>query len=127
MEQLFDIRLLAALLIAAVIAYYVAAYIKEYTIVFFCIFGKAKENPAGLLVCLAWLLCWWAAYILVLAAPLVFLQALLFIVPWWTVAAVVASAGGCAGCGLGKADSSIIDRIAKVANYIIAGFKDKIK
>ena len=40
---------------------------------------------------------------------------------------VLASAGGCAGCGLGKADSSTIDRIAKVANYIIAGFKDKIK
>ena len=36
---------------------------------------------------------------------------------------VLASAGGCSGCGLGKADSNIIDRIAKIANYIIAGFK----
>ena len=41
--------------------------------------------------------------------------------------AVLASAGGCSGCGMGKANSSIIDRIANVANYIIAGFRDKIK
>jgi len=40
---------------------------------------------------------------------------------------VLATPGGCAGCGLGKADSSIIDRIADVAVYIIAGFRDKIK
>lgn len=40
---------------------------------------------------------------------------------------VLATPGGCSGCGMGKADSSIIDRIAKVANYIIAGFRDKIK
>lgn len=40
---------------------------------------------------------------------------------------VLASAGGCSGCGMGKADSSVMDRIANVATYIIAGFKDKIK
>jgi hypothetical protein len=40
---------------------------------------------------------------------------------------VLAAPGGCAGCGLGKADSNIIDRIAGVATYIIAGIKDKIK
>jgi len=36
---------------------------------------------------------------------------------------VLASGGGCSGCGMGKADSNIIDRIAGVVNYIIAGFK----
>jgi len=40
---------------------------------------------------------------------------------------VLAAPGGCAGCGLGKADSNLFDRIASVAKYIIAGFKDKIK
>jgi len=40
---------------------------------------------------------------------------------------VLATPGGCSGCGMGKADSSIIDRIAYVVDYIIAGFKDKIK
>ncbi|MFH0955784.1 MAG: hypothetical protein V1801_01035 [Candidatus Falkowbacteria bacterium] len=40
---------------------------------------------------------------------------------------VLATPGGCAGCGMGKADSSVIDRIARVAGYIIAGFRDKIK
>lgn len=38
---------------------------------------------------------------------------------------VLAAPGGCAGCGMGKADSNIIDRIANVAVYIIAGFKKK--
>lgn len=38
---------------------------------------------------------------------------------------VLAAPGGCAGCGLGKADSNLFDRIAGVANYIIAGFRDK--
>jgi hypothetical protein len=40
---------------------------------------------------------------------------------------ILASAGGCSGCGLGKADSNLFDRIAGVTSYIIAGFKDKIK
>lgn len=40
---------------------------------------------------------------------------------------VLASAGGCYGCGLGKADSNLLDRIASVAVYIIAGIRDKIK
>lgn len=40
---------------------------------------------------------------------------------------VLAAPGGCAGCGMGKADSNIIDRIASIADYIIAGFRDKIK
>lgn len=41
--------------------------------------------------------------------------------------AVLASVGGCSGCGMGKADSNVMDRIADVASYIIAGFRDKIK
>lgn len=40
---------------------------------------------------------------------------------------VLATPGGCSGCGLGKADSSLMDRIANVTKYIIAGFRDKIK
>jgi len=40
---------------------------------------------------------------------------------------VLAAPSGCAGCGLGKADSNLFDRIASVTKYIIAGFKDKIK
>ena len=40
---------------------------------------------------------------------------------------VLATPGGCAGCGLGKADSSLFDRIAGIVTYIIAGFRDKIK
>ena len=40
---------------------------------------------------------------------------------------VLASPGGCSGCGMGKADSNLFDRIAGVVSYIIAGFKDKIK
>lgn len=37
---------------------------------------------------------------------------------------VLATPGGCSGCGLGKADSNVLDRIAKIADYIIAGFKN---
>lgn len=40
---------------------------------------------------------------------------------------VLATPGGCSGCGLGKADSNLFNRIAAVTSYIIAGFKDKIK
>ncbi len=40
---------------------------------------------------------------------------------------VLATPGGCSGCGMGKADSSLLDRIANITNYIIAGFRDKIK
>jgi len=36
---------------------------------------------------------------------------------------VLATPGGCAGCGMGKADSNLFNRIANVAVYIIAGFK----
>lgn len=37
---------------------------------------------------------------------------------------VLATPGGCSGCGMGKADSSVLDRIANIAVYIIAGFKN---
>jgi hypothetical protein len=37
---------------------------------------------------------------------------------------VLAAPGGCAGCGLGKADSSLFDRIAGIVKYIIAGIKE---
>ncbi|MFA6306644.1 MAG: hypothetical protein WCV70_01905 [Patescibacteria group bacterium] len=40
---------------------------------------------------------------------------------------VLATPGGCSGCGMSKADSNLLDRIVKVADYIIAGFRDKIK
>jgi len=40
---------------------------------------------------------------------------------------VLATPGGCSGCGMGKADSNLLDRIANIAVYIIAGFRDKIK
>lgn len=40
---------------------------------------------------------------------------------------VLATPGGCSGCGMGKADSSLLYRIANIADYIIAGFRDKIK
>lgn len=40
---------------------------------------------------------------------------------------VLADPGGCSGCTLGKADSNLFDRIAGVADYIIACFKDKTK
>jgi hypothetical protein len=43
--------------------------------------------------------------------------------PTETENGVLASPGGCSGCGLGKADSSMYNRIASVAKYIIAGFK----
>ena len=36
---------------------------------------------------------------------------------------VLATPGGCSGCGMGKADSNLFIRIAAVAKYIIAGFR----
>jgi hypothetical protein len=37
---------------------------------------------------------------------------------------VLASPGGCFGCGLGKTDSNVLERIAGVVKYIIAGKKE---
>lgn len=36
---------------------------------------------------------------------------------------VLADPGGCSGCGLGKADSNMFQRIAAIVDYIIASFK----
>lgn len=38
---------------------------------------------------------------------------------------VLATPGGCAGCGMGKNDSNVLDRIANIVDYIIAGFRGK--
>jgi len=38
---------------------------------------------------------------------------------------VLADPGGCSGCGMGKADSNLFDRIASIAKYIIAGFREE--